>query len=89
MNRRAVTGAAIIVAWVAGIGMLVRREYFRPQREREIEKDRRRWLVGYRGVQFYVHLDRLLKPATDGYFLEVKSRTSKNGWSPTVEFRPK
>ena len=51
------------------------REYFKPQREREIEKDRRRWLVGYRGVQFYVHLDRLLKPATDGYFLEVKSRT--------------
>jgi 5-methylthioadenosine/S-adenosylhomocysteine deaminase len=51
------------------------REYFRPEREREIEKDRRRWLVGYRGVQFYVHLDRLLKPATDGYFLEVKSRT--------------
>ena len=51
------------------------REYFRPQREREIEKDRRRWLVGYRGAQFYVHLDQLLKPATDGYFLEVKSRT--------------
>ncbi|MGB2717445.1 MAG: amidohydrolase family protein [Vicinamibacterales bacterium] len=51
------------------------REYFKPEREREIEKDRRRWLVGYRGVQFYVHLDRLLKPATDGYFLELKSRT--------------
>ena len=51
------------------------REYFKPQREREIEKDRRRWLVGYRGVQFYVHLDRLLKPAADGYFLELKSRT--------------
>jgi 5-methylthioadenosine/S-adenosylhomocysteine deaminase len=51
------------------------REYFKPAREREIEKDRRRWLVGYRGVQFYVHLDRLLKPATDGHFLEVKSRT--------------
>jgi 5-methylthioadenosine/S-adenosylhomocysteine deaminase len=51
------------------------REYFKPVREREIEKDRRRWLVAYRGVQFYVHLDRLLKPATDGYFLEVKSRT--------------
>ncbi|HEU4787636.1 MAG TPA: hypothetical protein VFS57_09515, partial [Gemmatimonadaceae bacterium] len=51
------------------------REYFRPQRERDIEKDRRRWLVGYRGTQFYVHLDRLLNPATDGYFLEVKSRT--------------
>jgi 5-methylthioadenosine/S-adenosylhomocysteine deaminase len=51
------------------------REYFKPSREREIEKDRRRWLVGFHGVQFYVHLDRLLNPATDGYFLEVKSRT--------------
>jgi 5-methylthioadenosine/S-adenosylhomocysteine deaminase len=51
------------------------REYFKPQRERDIEKDRRRWLVGYRGVEFYVHVDRLLKPAIDGYFLEVKSRT--------------
>jgi 5-methylthioadenosine/S-adenosylhomocysteine deaminase len=51
------------------------REYFRPQRERNIEKDRRRWLVAYRGVEFYVHLDRLLNPATEGYFLEVKSRT--------------
>ncbi len=51
------------------------REYFKPAREREIEKDRRRWLVGYRGVQFYVHVDRLLNPASDGYFLEVKSRT--------------
>ena len=51
------------------------REYFKPQREREIEKDRRRWQIGYRGAQFYVHLDRLLKPETGGYFLEVKSRT--------------
>jgi 5-methylthioadenosine/S-adenosylhomocysteine deaminase len=51
------------------------REYFKPAREREIEKDRRRWLVGFRGVQFYVHLDRLLNPPSDGYFLEVKSRT--------------
>ena len=51
------------------------REYFKPAREREIEKERRRWLIAYRGVQFYVHLDRLLKPAADGYFVEVKSRT--------------
>jgi 5-methylthioadenosine/S-adenosylhomocysteine deaminase len=51
------------------------REYFKPQRERDIEKDRRRWLIGYRGVEFYVHLDRLLNPASDRYFLEVKSRT--------------
>ena len=51
------------------------REYFNPAREREVEKDRRRWLVAYRGVQFYVHLDRLRSPAVDGYFVEVKSRT--------------
>jgi 5-methylthioadenosine/S-adenosylhomocysteine deaminase len=51
------------------------REYFKPQREREIEKDRRRWLVGYRGVQFYVHVDRLLKPPREGFYLEIKSRT--------------
>jgi 5-methylthioadenosine/S-adenosylhomocysteine deaminase len=51
------------------------REYFKPARERAIEKDRRRWRVAYRGSYFYVHVDRLLNPATDGYFLEVKSRT--------------
>jgi 5-methylthioadenosine/S-adenosylhomocysteine deaminase len=51
------------------------REYFKPMRERDVEKDRRRWLVAYRGAQFYVHLDRLLNPAADGYFVEVKSRT--------------
>jgi len=51
------------------------REYFRPATERVVEKDRRRWLVAYRGVEFYVHLDRLIDPSSDGYFLEVKSRT--------------
>lgn len=51
------------------------REYFKPARERDVEKDRRRWLVAYRGVEFYVHLDRLIVPALDGYFVEVKSRT--------------
>jgi 5-methylthioadenosine/S-adenosylhomocysteine deaminase len=51
------------------------REYFRPAGEHVVEKERRRWLVAYRGVEFYVHLDRLLSPATPGYFIEVKSRT--------------
>src|SRR2546422_2763176 len=51
------------------------REYFRPSAEHVIEKDRRRWLLGYRGVEFYVHLDRLMKPASDDYFIEVKSLT--------------
>jgi 5-methylthioadenosine/S-adenosylhomocysteine deaminase len=51
------------------------REYFKPTREREVEKDRRRWLVAFRGVQFYVHLDHLDHPHKGAYFLEVKSRT--------------
>ena len=51
------------------------REYFRPTAEHVVEKDRRRWLLAYRGVEFYVHLDRLMNPPADGYFLEVKSRT--------------
>jgi 5-methylthioadenosine/S-adenosylhomocysteine deaminase len=51
------------------------REYFRPVTERVVEKERRRWLVAFHGVEFYVHLDRLIAPATDGYFVEVKSRT--------------
>jgi 5-methylthioadenosine/S-adenosylhomocysteine deaminase len=51
------------------------REYFKPARERHVEKDRRRWLVAYRGVQVYIHVDRLLNPPADGCFVEVKSRT--------------
>ncbi len=51
------------------------REYFRPIEERAVEKDRRRWLIAYKGVEFYVHLDRLIGPRSTGYFLEVKSRT--------------
>jgi 5-methylthioadenosine/S-adenosylhomocysteine deaminase len=51
------------------------REYFRPAAEHVVEKDRRRWQVVYRGVEFYVHLDRLVNPARDGWFVEIKSRT--------------
>jgi 5-methylthioadenosine/S-adenosylhomocysteine deaminase len=51
------------------------REYFRPAAEQVVEKDRRRWLVAYRGVEFFVHLDRLVQPPGDGWFLEIKSRT--------------
>jgi 5-methylthioadenosine/S-adenosylhomocysteine deaminase len=51
------------------------REYFKPVRERDVEKDRQRWLIAFRGVQFYVHLDRLLNPPMPGFFVEIKSRT--------------
>lgn len=51
------------------------REYFQPAEEREVEKDRRRWLVVYRGVEFFVNLDKLIRPEAPGYFVEIKSRT--------------
>ncbi|HYC51736.1 MAG TPA: transglutaminase-like domain-containing protein [Gemmatimonadaceae bacterium] len=37
MNRRALTAVAIVVAWLGGLGMLVRREYFRPHIDRLAE----------------------------------------------------
>jgi 5-methylthioadenosine/S-adenosylhomocysteine deaminase len=51
------------------------REYFKPRKERHVEKMRRRWLVAYRGIEFYVHLDQLVDPKSIDWFLEVKSRT--------------
>ncbi|MGE5138100.1 MAG: amidohydrolase family protein [Rudaea sp.] len=51
------------------------REYFKPSREREIEKDRRRWLIRYKDEEFFVNLDRLLVPLEAGLHLEIKSRT--------------
>lgn len=37
MNRRGVTAGVILVAWAAGLGLLVRREYFRPHLDRLAE----------------------------------------------------
>jgi 5-methylthioadenosine/S-adenosylhomocysteine deaminase len=50
------------------------REYFKPVEEREIEKDRWRWRVIFREVEFQINLDRLIKPDL-GYFVEVKQDT--------------
>jgi 5-methylthioadenosine/S-adenosylhomocysteine deaminase len=55
------------------------REYFQPVRETEINKDRRRWLVRFRGKEFFVNLDRILKPSLDQTYLEIKSRTWSRG----------
>lgn len=51
------------------------REYFRPNEERQVEKERYRWHLLYKGVLFYVNLDKMINPAIDGYFVEIKSRT--------------
>ena len=50
------------------------REYFQPDHEIFIQKDRLRWLVQFKETEFYVNLDRMDKPDL-GHFLEVKSRT--------------
>ena len=54
------------------------REYFVPDGETYIEKDRLRWLVRYKGEEFYVNIDEVKTPKL-GSFLEVKART----WSRT------
>jgi 5-methylthioadenosine/S-adenosylhomocysteine deaminase len=63
--------------YLAPAGQTLRfyREYFKPSDEREIEKDRRRWLVAFQGEEFFVNLDRVLKPELPGFYLEIKART--------------
>ncbi len=51
------------------------REYFRPNEERQLEKERYRWHLLYKGVLFYVNLDTMINPAVEGTFVEIKSRT--------------
>lgn len=49
-------------------------EYFKPQFQKEIEKDRLRFLVKYQEIEFFINLDTITKPGL-GCFLEIKSRT--------------
>ena len=51
------------------------REYFQPQTEWEVHKERRRYHIRYGGTDFAINLDRLVKPDIAGVFLEIKSRT--------------
>jgi len=50
------------------------REYFRPRSETIITKNRQRWLIKFRGTEFFINLDEVLEPAL-GRFVEIKSRT--------------
>jgi len=51
------------------------REYFDPSHEFQIHKDRLRWLVRFKDNEFFINIDKLIQPATDGHFLEIKART--------------
>jgi 5-methylthioadenosine/S-adenosylhomocysteine deaminase len=50
------------------------REYFQPSHEVFVEKDRLRWHINYKDMEFYVHIDKIIQPEL-GHYLEVKSRT--------------
>src|SRR5690606_37041053 len=50
------------------------REYFKPDFEKTIEKDRVRYLVRYKDVEFFINFDTIEKPRL-GIFMEIKSRT--------------
>jgi 5-methylthioadenosine/S-adenosylhomocysteine deaminase len=50
------------------------REYFKPVGEEIIQKDRLRWHIKYKNIEFFVNLDTMEKPDL-GCFLEIKSRT--------------
>jgi 5-methylthioadenosine/S-adenosylhomocysteine deaminase len=50
------------------------REYFKPASEKQVEKDRLRWSVKFKGEQFFINVDQL-STSGEQYFLEIKSRT--------------
>ncbi len=54
------------------------REYFDPDEERQVHKERRRYHVRYADTEFSFNVDRVTEPSIPGMFLEIKSRT----WSP-------
>jgi 5-methylthioadenosine/S-adenosylhomocysteine deaminase len=51
------------------------REYFKPSREVQIEKDRLRWEILYDDDTFFINIDRIVKPEQSGAYIEIKSRT--------------
>ena len=51
------------------------REYFAPESEIEVCKDRLRWHIIYKETDFAINFDKLVQPAIPGTFLEIKSRT--------------
>jgi 5-methylthioadenosine/S-adenosylhomocysteine deaminase len=55
------------------------REYFNPDEEIEVNKDRLRWLIRFQGEPFFINVDQIQKPAIEGHFLEIKSRTWSRG----------
>ena len=51
------------------------REYFRPDEERKVYKERRRFHVRYGATGFTINIDRVQQPAFPGVFVGISSRT--------------
>jgi 5-methylthioadenosine/S-adenosylhomocysteine deaminase len=51
------------------------REYFQPEDEIKVHKERRRYHFRYGGTDFALNLDRITQPELPGVYLEIKSRT--------------
>ncbi|MDQ7027612.1 MAG: amidohydrolase family protein [Anaerolineae bacterium] len=54
-------------------------EYFQVSEQRKLQKDRRRWRMLYKGVLFFINIDRVIKPELSDMYIEIKTRT----WSKT------
>lgn len=50
-------------------------EYFNAPQMTTLRKERRRWRILYKGVLFFVNIDKFIEPASDSMFVEIKSRT--------------
>ena len=50
------------------------KEYFRPKQMFEIQKDRLRFMVKFKGTDFYINIDKMIRPDL-GFYIEIKSRT--------------
>ncbi len=50
------------------------KEYFNPKNTLEIEKGRIRYLISYKGTEFFINIDTFIIPEL-GKYLEIKSRT--------------
>ncbi|GAB5490074.1 MAG: amidohydrolase family protein [Phototrophicaceae bacterium] len=50
-------------------------EYFQGGERHQLQKDRRRWRVLYKGTLFYVNIDKLIEPKSEDMYVEIKART--------------
>lgn len=51
------------------------REYFEPDSEVEVIKERFRWRITFEETDFAINIDKLIEPPIDHYHLEIKART--------------